>query len=486
VERPRVLSVALLPARTVALLCTFLILGMTAGAHAATRDQQWGLEQIGAPAAWEATRGEDVVIAIVDTGVDLTHPDLAPRLLRDGDGRVVGRDEVDPGSAPQDEHGHGTLVAGVAAAAHDAGLHGHGIAGVAPRARIMPVRVLDEDGMGSMSTLDAGIRWAVDNGADVINLSLEAAVPLPGEVVATGPDDAVNYAWERGVPVVAAAGNGTAATGTPFTDYRSSTPVLLVGASDQRDRRAAFSDAGRRDMVLAPGVDIISSHCKPCGRDAEHGYATASGTSLAAPHAAGAVALLLAAGLDHEQALRRLRETAVEVPGGGVAGTSGHGRIDAAAALAMTMRAQGDGGGASRDEAPSGAGESADARPEQPSAPTASEPSTDGLAADQDAATSGEPAQSEDTEPAAQAPAEQEADAPDGADGADATDDEASEPAAEGDGAGDPEGDGPDPDLAVDVPVGRDRSGVLAGVAAGLVVAATGALAAVHRRFGLF
>jgi subtilisin family serine protease len=326
-----------LRALTVALLCALLVATMALGAHASTpRERQWGLEQIGAPQAWETSRGGGVVVAIVDTGVDLTHPDLAPRLLRDGDGRVIGRDEVDPGSAPQDENGHGTLVAGVAAAAHDAGLEGNGIAGVAPGARIMPVRVLDEDGMGSMSNLDAGIRWAVDNGADVINLSLESAVPLPGEVMATGPDDAVNYAWERGVPVVAAAGNGTAATGTPFTDYRPSTPVLLVGATDQRDRRAAFSDAGRRDMVLAPGVDIISSHCRPCGRDAEHGYATASGTSLAAPHAAGAVALLLAAGLDHQQALQRLRETAVEVSGGGVAGTSGHGRIDAAAALAPT------------------------------------------------------------------------------------------------------------------------------------------------------
>ena len=480
-----------LRARTVAMLCALLVFGAAAGAHASTpRAQQWGLEQIGAPEAWEANRGEGVVIAIVDTGVDLTHPDLAPRLLRDGDGQVVGRDEVDPGSAPQDEHGHGSLVAGVAAAAHDAGLGGNGIAGVAPRARIMPVRVLDDEGMGSMSNLDAGIRWAVDNGADVVNLSLESAVPLPGEVLATGPDDAVNYAWERGVPVVAAAGN----SGTPFTDYRSSTPVLLVGATDRRDRRAAFSDAGRSDMVLAPGVDIISSHCNPCGRNAEHGYATASGTSLAAPHAAGTVAMLLAAGLDHQQALQRVRDTAVEVSGGGLAGTSGHGRIDAAAALAPALRTQGDGGNeASGGQTSSGGGESAEPRTEQPSSSTASETSNgaDGQAPEQDASASdesAEPEQSDDAEPAPQDPTEQEVDEHEAADETDRVDDtgiEESDPAA-GDGdASDPAGDGLDSDIAVDLPNGRDRSGLLAGVATGLVAVSLTAVAVVYRRFGL-
>ena len=327
----------------VALLCALLLAPLAGGALAVgPREQQWGLAQIGAAEAWQATRAERVVVAVVDTGVDLTHPDLAPRLHRDGDGRVVGRDEVAGGDHPQDENGHGTLVAGVAAADADAGVHGEGIAGVAPRARIMPVRVLDGGGRGSLHDLDAGIRWAVDNGADVINLSLESAVPLPGDVLATGPDDAVDYAWERGVPVVAAAGN----SGTPFTDYDPSTPVLLVGASDRQDRRAAFSDTGRSDMVLAPGVEVISSACDPCGEDAEPRYATASGTSMAAPHAAGALALLLATGLDHEQAVARLRDTAVEVEGGMVGVSSGHGRIDAAAAVATTVRGQGDDDGA--------------------------------------------------------------------------------------------------------------------------------------------
>lgn len=474
------------------LLCALMVVAMAAGAHAATpRDQQWGLEQIGAPEAWESSRGQGTVVAIVDSGVDASHPDLAPRMLRDGDGRVVGRDEVDPGSEPHDEHGHGTLIAGVAAAAADAGVQGGGIAGVAPRARIMPVRVLDEDGMGTMSHLDAGIRWAVDNGADVINLSLESAAPVPGEVLATGPDDAVNYAWERGVPVVAAAGN----TGTPFTDYRSSTPVLLVGASDRQDRRAAFSDAGRRDMVLAPGSDIIATSCGPCGQDPEHGYATASGTSLAAPHAAGSVAMLLAVGLDHEQALQRLRETAVEVSGGmGV--SSGHGRIDVAAAMAATVDGQGGGGDSGGGQQSTGDGGSAPDDTEQRSTGDASSPSDDGAEPETGAASSDEPRDPEEA-PAAETGSRDE---PSGEREADEGDGEETEPAADDAGdAGTDDADGTDaaaspargargPDQAVDVPAGdrgEARLGPLEWLATGLLAVSLTAVVAVHRRRGL-
>lgn len=291
------------------------------------RDRQYGLDAIGAPDAWQVSRGAGQVIAIVDTGIHLEHPDLASKLLRDRDGAVVGFDAVD-GRSPEDGNGHGTLVAGTAAAAADNGI---GIASVAPEARLMPIRVLNEGGGGTMADVDRGIRWAVDNGADVINLSLERAVPVAGQLLSGSLDAAVRYAWERGVVVVAAAGN----SGTPFTDYAASTPVLLVGATDARDRQTAYSDSGRRDMVLAPGADIVSTACDPCGPSGTASYASASGTSFAAPHVAGAVAVLLAQGRSPTEAVTVLRDTAVPVPRPATSLQQGHGRIDLAAAVAQ-------------------------------------------------------------------------------------------------------------------------------------------------------
>lgn len=320
--------------RGVAALAVALLAGALALPAAALavndplRPEQYGLDAIRAPAAWSVAQGEGIVIAVVDTGVSLQHPDLAPKLVRDRSGRIVGRDFVDPGTPPEDEHGHGTLVAGIAAAATANGI---GIAGAAPAARILPVRVLDANGAGRLSDVDAGIRWAADQGAHVINLSLESALPLPGQIVSGAPDEAVRYAWEQGAVVVAAAGN----SGAPFTDYAPSTPVLLVGATDRRDRQTTFSDSGRRDMVLAPGVDILSTWCRPCGADASHSYAKASGTSFAAPHAAAAVAILRSAGRSPAAALERLRETARPVPRPATAGPQGHGLIDVAAAVGV-------------------------------------------------------------------------------------------------------------------------------------------------------
>jgi subtilisin family serine protease len=458
-----------------ALVGLLLVLGLVAtpagAADAQPREQQWGLHQVRAPEAWQQSRGQGVVVAVVDTGVDHTHPDLAPRLLRDGRGRVVGRDVVDGGRA-QDGNGHGTHVAGIVAAAADAGVRGDGIVGVAHRARIMPVRVLDDEGRGSMADLDAGIRWAVDNGADVINLSLESAVPLPGELVTTGPDDAVRYAWERGVVVVAAAGN----SGAPFTDYRSSTPVLLVGATDRDDRRARFSDAGRSDMVFAPGVDIISSTCDPCGQRARHGYGRMSGTSFASPHAAGAAALLLAHGADHEQAVERLRATAVDLEGGGIGVSTGHGRIDAAAALDV-------------DEA----------RARSRRASTATPGSDDTTDASSDSSADPDPPRSDG---AGQQSEEASADSAAGQEGAAPEPAPDEEPAPDPDGEAEPEGDKAvqedgEPDRtavdagdAVDLPRRSGglsaRVGPLEGLAGALVLGAGATLAGVRRRFGAF
>ncbi|MDX1657633.1 MAG: S8 family peptidase [Nitriliruptorales bacterium] len=296
------------------------------------RPQQWWLDQIGAPTAWETATGGGVVIAIVDTGVDLTHPDLVEQFTRDADGRVFGLDLIDGDDHPQDEQGHGTMVAGIAAAAVNNGV---GVASVAPDARIMPIRVLDEDGSGEGDDVDEGIRWAVDNGADVINLSLEAQEIAPGAGVLQAPTDAVRYAWERGVVVVAAAGNSS----NPFTDYPPNSPVVLVGATDRNDRKAEFSDSGRRDAVMAPGVDIISTWCdtqrgtQPCDERRERRYGEGDGTSFSAPQVAGAIALLRAQGLDHRQAVDRVRSTAEDLGPEGPDTETGVGRLDVAAAV---------------------------------------------------------------------------------------------------------------------------------------------------------
>lgn len=314
------------------------------------RPQQWGISRVRAEQAWGTGRqGRGVVVAVVDSGVDLTHPDLRDNLLRRG-GRVVGWDFVDgndggqvenclqPNNCPQDEHGHGTMVAGVIAAV--AG-NGEGVVGTAPSARIMPVRVLDHSGQGDRADVDAGIRWAVDNGADVVNLSLESdgggggggdgglGLPL---LRGSAPGQAVEYAWRNGVAVVAAAGNSSEG----ITDYPDGSPVLVVGATDRNDRVTGFSDTGRRDAVVAPGVGIVSTWCRRgttvCD-GATHTYGEATGTSFAAPFASGAVALLRASGLGPGAALQRLRSTARDVGPAGPDPRSGHGLIDIAAAV---------------------------------------------------------------------------------------------------------------------------------------------------------
>jgi serine protease len=334
------------PVRTIAAALVVLVV-LPAVAWAADdpyRGQQWALDRIRVEETWTASRGAGVVVAVIDTGVDLDHPDLRDQLLRDAEGRVVGLDLV-ADEQPADRHGHGTLVAGVIAAS--AG-NGEGIAGIAPEARIMPIRALDDEGAGRGRDVDTAIRWAVDNGAHVVNLSLESVKGSDGSSPGPGaPTAAVRYAWERGVIVVAAAGNG----GTPLSDYPDDSPVVLVGATDRDDRRAAFSDRGRTDALLAPGVDIVSTWCRAHGSSTcdgrTHTYGIAEGTSFAAPHVAGALALLLGAGIEPAEAVHRLRSTAIDLGGSGPDGEHGHGRIDVAAAMQV-----GDGAVAAGPEDP--------------------------------------------------------------------------------------------------------------------------------------
>ena len=287
------------------------------------RDRQWGLEKVRAPEAWRIARGTGVVIAVVDSGVDLRHQDLRSRL-------VAGWDFVDGDDRPQDEEGHGTHVAGIAAAA--AG-NGRGIAGVAPGAKIMPVRVLDQDGTGRASDVARGIRWAVDRGADVINLSLgDLGEPLFGPAFA----EAIRYAWSRGAIPVVAAGNEYLL----MSGYEDE-PAIVVSATDRQDAKPGYSSGvgAARWGLAAPGGaggaigsadrNILSTYWRRGERNA---YAYLAGTSMAAPHVSAAAAILRSAGLTPRQTVQRLLATAKDIGPQGRDQTFGHGRLDVAAA----------------------------------------------------------------------------------------------------------------------------------------------------------
>lgn len=335
-----------------ALLLVPVLLAATLVADDPRRSQLWWFDLLGVEQAWQTSTGNGVVVAVLDTGTQLDHPDLVGQFA-ERDGTVVATDLVDRDADPGDPNGHGTIVAGLVAAA--AG-NGEGVAGIAPDARLLPVRVLDRDGRGTAAVVDEGIRFAVDNGADVINLSLEVE-DGPSGSIATAPVDAIRYAWDNGVVVVASTGNSGGGT----TGYPEGTPVLLVGATDRQDELADFSDAGPADGVVAPGVEMVSTWCRNDGADGcdpAARYGLGSGTSFAAPVVAGVVALLLAAGLDHEQAVQRLRDTAVDLGEPGPDATFGAGRVDAAAALDPATLPSGDAGG-DGDDTPEPSGDEA-------------------------------------------------------------------------------------------------------------------------------
>ncbi len=258
-------------------------------------DPDWPLQSylldIQAPQAWEITTGSPaVVIAVLDTGVDTSHPDLAAKLWAnpgeaggrqnglddDGNGYVDdwrGWNSVNGTGLVQDDHGHGTQIAGVAAADTDNGV---GMAGVAWGARIMPLKVLDTTGTGTHAQIAEGIVYAAREGAQVINLSLSS--PAPSALLAA----AIEYASQRGVILVAAAGN----TGSTAVGYPAAYPqVIAVGAAGPDEQLASFSSFGSAVNLLAPGTSIYTTQLNG-------GYARQSGTSLAAAQVSGVAALL--------------------------------------------------------------------------------------------------------------------------------------------------------------------------------------------------
>ena len=279
--------------------------------------QEWWLDAIDIRPAWEYVGlREPVTVAVLDTGVALDHPDLAGVL-------VPGRNIVAPGSPPEDDStsGHGTHVAGIVGASTNDGV---GMAGVAWGSRIMPVKVLNDAGRGDDATVAEGIAWAVDHGAGVVNLSLTGAEPSCGATLTDG----VNYAVSRGVVVVAAAGNDTGPVRCPAALPN----VISVGSVDRADAHARSSNFGPSLQLVAPGVSITSS-VPPAVNVG--GYATLSGTSMAAPMVSGAVALLrmTAPSLSPADVAAVLTATARDVGPPGRDPEYGYGVLDVGAAI---------------------------------------------------------------------------------------------------------------------------------------------------------
>ena len=282
------------------LLAMLLLLLAPAAALAANdprRGEQWNLDLIESDAAHATATGTGAVIAVVDTGVAAGHPDLAGQIL-------PGHDFVQDDDTPQDGNGHGSHVSGIAIAATGNGV---GISSVAPGAKLLPVRVLGDDGSGTSEDVAAGIDWARTHGADVINLSLGSEVPIVGASGGDEIDAAIRRAIAAGLVVVAAAGNN----GVPVCEQPAASEGLLcVGAVDKRKQRSFFSSFGLGLGVVAPG----GSSLPMTGEDIlstvpPDGYEEIAGTSQAAPHVVGVAALLVGKGLRGQAAVKRHRST---------------------------------------------------------------------------------------------------------------------------------------------------------------------------------
>ncbi len=235
----------------------------------------WGVDKVGAPLAWGRTKGHGVEVVVNDTGIDLDHPDLALNVHG-------GVNYVRPGAAPDDDNGHGSHVAGTIAAVDNA----VGYVGVAPQAYLYAVKSLDRRGSGYTSDVAAGVDWARLNSKQVVNMSLGSSAST------TTMETACDEALAAGLVLVAAAGNsGDGDTSTPEWSYPAAyASVISVGATWQSDALASFSNTNSDVYVSAPGVYVPSTY-------KNGGYATLSGTSMASPHVAGFVALLLGDGV---------------------------------------------------------------------------------------------------------------------------------------------------------------------------------------------
>jgi hypothetical protein len=276
-------------------------------------DQQWGLTAIGAPSVWSVTRGAGITVAVIDSGSG-PHPDLDANLDA---GRTMFGSIDSVGVLDIDNAGHGSHVAGIIAAVANNAIGG---SGVAPQSRILPIRVLDAQGSGDSKDVSKAVRYAVDSGTKVINLS------LGGATESTSLTAAIQYAVDRNVLVVAAAGNGAA--DSPPKWPAASDLALAVTAVDRNNSVTSFDQRGDYIDLAAPGASILST--------ASNDYKIQSGTSMAAAFVTGAAALLFAAqpSITAAQVRDVLQRTATDIGAPGRDTTFGYGLINLVAAFA--------------------------------------------------------------------------------------------------------------------------------------------------------
>ena len=267
--------------------------------------------------AWDTTRGNGIKVAVIDTGIDTAHPDLAGKVVAS---RIFTTTQIN------DRYGHGTHVAGIIAAeSHNS----QGVSGVCPGCQLLVAKALDDSGRGMTSIIAQAIIWAADNGAQVINLS------EGGPTRSQSQQDALDYAWSKGVVLVAAAGNSNSST---VFYPAASANVLSVGATDNRDRKASFSNFGLWVSVTAPGDSIYSTlPVSPYAMQATYASALSydyiSGTSMATPIVAGVAALVWTTphGTSNASVVQRIIATVDSIPGTGQSWR--YGRVNAGRAV---------------------------------------------------------------------------------------------------------------------------------------------------------
>ena len=273
-------------------------------------EYQWNLSLIGMEQSWNVSKGsKDVIVAVVDTGVDMEHPEFQGKLVK-------GYNVLEDNNLPEDDNGHGTHVSGIIAAKTN---NQDGIAGMSWNSKIMPVKAIGADGSGSAVDIAHGIYWATDNGADVINLSV-------GNYTSSATlKEACRYAYDHNVILVAASGNDATDQPSYPAAYKE---VLSVAAVDHRKERADFSNFGDYIDVAAPGVDIPSTYIYS-------DYAALSGTSMACPHVAALASLVRSVnpGMKNSDVMEYIRKSAVDLGPPGHDQLYGYGMINSAETL---------------------------------------------------------------------------------------------------------------------------------------------------------